>query len=509
MARPGRALPEVVRLARRHWLLTLLLAAGLTLRILVQIAYQPAILYIDSTKYLLGAYPGDDPPGYAMVLHPLVAIGNLGLVATLQHLLGLGMAVALYAVLLRRGAPRWLSALAAAPVLLDAYQLLLEQMIMPDLMFEVLVVAGLVALLWEPRPRPWLVAAAGIAFGASATARQIGEILILPALLYLAIAVGGWRRRLQLAAVLCLAFALPILFGSYKNYVSIHRFSLAPYASGSIYGRMAQAADCATLKVPPAQQLLCPTPQQKLLGPEGLDHAKGSPIKTYRNPTQVRAFWHAVVEQQPLNVAKGVAKDAVKLFALTRKGQPGDPPITRWQFQGNYPVHPPYVSLVNGSIVFGTYTPLGVEKTIGTGATFGTVHPSVNRPLASFLRAYQLNGGYTPGPLFALTALLGLAGSLAVFRRRAAQARRLAALACLLMFSAGAAVLLGSDLFEFSWRYQLPALITLPPAAVLAITVLLAKPRGTHQAATTGTPARPAQAPGPAEPGTTPRQLTP
>jgi hypothetical protein len=40
------------------------------------------------------------------------------------------------------------------------------------------------------------------------------------------------------------------------------------------------------------------------------------------------------------------------------------------------------------------------------------------------------------------------------------------------MFTSAAAVLLISDAFEFSWRYQLPALITLPPAAALALTAL-------------------------------------
>jgi MYXO-CTERM domain-containing protein len=36
----------------------------------------------------------------------------------------------------------------------------------------------------------------------------------------------------------------------------------------------------------------------------------------------------------------------------------------------------------------------------------------------------------------------------------------------------GAAVLLGSDVFQFSWRYQLPALVTLPPAGALGLTVI-------------------------------------
>ena len=106
--------------ARQHWVFTLLLALGLVLRILTQITYRPALLYTDSTKYLLGAYPGGDPPGYLVAIKPLVALFNLSAIAAIQHLLGLGMAVALYLELLRRGVPRWLPALATAPVLLDA-----------------------------------------------------------------------------------------------------------------------------------------------------------------------------------------------------------------------------------------------------------------------------------------------------------------------------------------------------------------------------------------------------
>jgi len=34
-------------------------------------------------------------------------------------------------------------------------------------------------------------------------------------------------------------------------------------------------------------------------------------------------------------------------------------------------------------------------------------------------------------------------------------------------------LLLASDAFEFSWRYQLPALITLPPAGALGIVAVI------------------------------------
>jgi hypothetical protein len=174
-------------------------------------------------------------------------------------------------------------------------------------------------------------------------------------------------------------------------------------------------------------------------------------------------------------VVASVARDVLKMFALGRVTDPGDVPLSRWQFQTHYPTYPPYVMISGGGFLFHTYNHYGVVVTIGTGASFAADHPAVVRPVAAFLRAYQLGGGYTPGPLFLLTILAGLAGSLAVLRRRAPAAQRDAALACLLFFATGVAVLLASDVFEFNWRYQLPALITLPPAAALAITVALTR----------------------------------
>ena len=55
--RPGAAAATALR---RHWLITALLLAGLVLRGLSMAAYQPALLYIDSLKYLFGAWPGND-----------------------------------------------------------------------------------------------------------------------------------------------------------------------------------------------------------------------------------------------------------------------------------------------------------------------------------------------------------------------------------------------------------------------------------------------------------------
>src|ERR1022692_4237253 len=409
---PGAAL-------RRHWLLAVLLTAGLVMRVLAQIAYRPALLYIDSIKYLFGAYPGNDPPGYLLVLRPLLAVGNL-------HLVGLAMAVALYLLMRRRGVPRWLAALATAPILLDAYQLQIEQTIMPDTLFEALIVTGLVLLLWQPKPTRWMIIGGGIALGASAPVAQIGEVFILPAVIYLLVAVPGWRAKLTQGIALCAAFALPILAVSFRDYVTIHRFSLAPYAQSTIYGRMAESADCQTLQIPSYERPLCPTRQQQALGPDGLDHASRSPIKAFRAPPGTRAykivsrFSHPVATQQPLRVLSAVSRDAVKLFATARATSPGDTSISRWQFQTFFPVYPPYVTFSGGRLRFGQTTPSGALKILGVGQSLGGGNPVVSKPVASFLRDYQLDGGYTPGPLFLLAAAAGLLGSLGMVRRRAA-----------------------------------------------------------------------------------------
>ena len=145
---------------RRHWLAAVLLAAGLVLRVLAQFAYRPVLFYIDTTRYLYNDAQGMDPVGYKGPLRVLLAVTNLNTIAAVQHLLGLAMAVAIYVLLLRRGAPRWLGALAMAPLLLDAYQIQIEQTVMPDTWFEALVVAGLAILLWRPAPG-WRAALAG------------------------------------------------------------------------------------------------------------------------------------------------------------------------------------------------------------------------------------------------------------------------------------------------------------------------------------------------------------
>jgi len=187
--------------------------------------------------------------------------------------------------------------------------------------------------------------------------------------------------------------------------------------------------------------------------------------------TMAANFSRRVFEQQPWRVASAIGKDAVKLFALQRVTSPGDTSVTRWQFQRTFPLYAPYITDEHGHLRFAQLNPAGKVKVIAKGRRYRS-QPTVSPGLAGFLRAYQLGGGYTPGPLFLVTLLAGLAGSIGVLRRRVSPGQRATATACVLTFLSAAAVLLASDLFEFSWRYQLPALVTLPPAGALGIMVV-------------------------------------
>jgi hypothetical protein len=486
-----------VGIVRRHWMFWLLLAGGLVLRGIAQIAYEPALLFIDSKKYIFGTdfnntiWGAFDPLGYSLlILRPVLMLGrSLAYAALAQHILGMAMAGALYALMVRRGVYRWLAALAVAPVLLDAYQLNAEQTIMPDVLFEALLVAGIVLLLWQPRPGLLLVILGGLALGASAPVRQVGEALIAPALIYVVVAAPGWRRKLLHGVAMTLYFALPVVaYMSYSALIMGYGFQLSNMGNAYLYGRTAHAADCATLKIPAVERPLCPGASVSAsLGVDGLVNAPASPRVQYQpvnaylgqivdtNPWQ-KALAYSVLKQQPLRVVGDIAGDSVKIFALTRNTEQGDTSISRWQFQFGYPYYPPGITRHGGNSASKIFAAAG-------GGGQARVHWKAN----TALRYYQLHGGYTPGPAFLLGLLAGIAGIFTYRRRRDCGP----ALACLLITGCAVAVLLGADLYEFSWRYQLPALVTLPVAGAFGVTALVrffqARRQGRRAAAEGGT----------------------
>src|SRR5262249_47325371 len=349
-AGPGRSRPAwVLAVLRRHWLFAVLLAAGLVLRVLVTVAYRPALIYVDTLKYLYGASPGSEPLGYRLILKVILAVGDLGTVAAIQHLLGLAIGVTLYVVLQRRGLSRWVAALTTAPVLLDAYELQMEQLIMPGVAFEALIVAGLAVLLWRPVVTVPFAAMAGVILAASATVMQLGQVLVVPAVIFLLAAGRGWRRSMTTSAALAAAFLGVILAYCGFSYVHDGHFWVAHRQS--LAGRMAVSADCATLKLSAPARAICPTPAQQAPGPDWLELAGQSPLSKnaiqagFKPGPAISDLNSAVLRQQPFRVAASIIRDSVRLFALTREPVLSVTPIGRWQFQTGYPTYPPWVNV--------------------------------------------------------------------------------------------------------------------------------------------------------------------
>jgi hypothetical protein len=521
MIRLLSGLPPVLR---RHWPAVVLVAAGVALRALSLAAYHPAILYTDTLKYLYGAWQGADPLGYTAILKVILAVGDLGTVAFVQHLAGVGVAIAIYVLVLRAGGSdraltRWLAVLAMAPMLLDAYEIQIEQTIMPDVWFAVLAIAGLAILVWRPVPSARMVAAAGLLLGASALIRQVGLAFFVPAVIFVHVACirraapdadgaaeaddaaaaarrrssNDWQRALRLSALLAAAFAVPVV--GYSAISAAGGGPLGLSAAGGIAGRVAASVDCATINLPAPERAMCPTPRQQAYGPDWLEHDHRSPFKSAPVPPgltradMIGIFNSAVEQQQPLRIITAIMRDSVRIFALTKNAVPGATPISRWRFQTRFPTYQPEIMLGARNMII-----LGVQRTATGPFRFRVLSPAyggaaqVNQPVAGLLRAYQLRGGYTPGPLLALFAAAGLAGSaIALRRRRPADpaeypgpdtapptTKRAAdpAQVSLLFFVAAVFVLEISDIFEFSWRYQLPALFLLPPAGALGLIAL-------------------------------------
>ena len=452
---------------RRHWLFALLFTMGLLLRVMAQVAYQPVILYFDSPRYLHNAFwlnpNGPDPLGYLVALRILLdAFHSLALLATFNHLLGLGVAALIYAVLLRRGVKPWMAALAAGPVLLDGLQLLIEQMVMSEPLFQFFVVLGIALLLWRRRPNPVFAAGAGVAFAAAGLTRYVGLSLVVVGLLFCLLAAGGrFVPRLVTAAALLAAFALPVIGYATDNYAVNGTFAVPRgRVSTGLYARVAASVNCAQLSLPAYERPLCPP--RGVVKPmggsliQGYALGKTSPLKTYRPPAgetvhQVTDnFVKRAVLQQPLPVARSVAGSLLRPFVSWRRDhRPGELPVARWQFQTKFPLY--FTGLA--SSVF--------RRWDGHG-------PVINRPLARLLRGYQLYLGYTPGLVLLACAILALVAGLGVGRARHSGQQ----LACLLWLGAGLVLLLAADLYQFSWRYQLPTLVTIPPAAALALSAL-------------------------------------
>ena len=457
LARRGRGL------VRRNWLFAVIAGIATALRVIVQLAYQPALIFPDSERYLQYAHNfivGQWIPdwlrtsGYSFLLIPAVLTHDLAAVAAVQHLLGLATAVLIYAVLVHFGARRWLAALATVPVLFDPLELDIEQYVLTDVVATFLVVAALVVLVWK-RDAIGKVAPvmAGLLLAAATIIREPDLVVMIPALLYLVVIIRPRRRLATRAALLLVAFLIPVLGYLVWFQVWFGTFNFITYNSQFVYGRIAQFADCTGMSLPWYERHLCPQQPPAERNPDFYMWAKQSPQVTLQ-PTAglskgqiISDFDLRIIEHQPLTYLKVVADDILYSFSPVRGAGPERYPTAYHQFQ--------------------TYFPTGK----GAGATVRTYTgsgPRVEPALADFLTGYGRDF-YVPGPLLAAGLALGVAGLAGIGRARRSGLRA----PCLLVTIAAIAVTESPFLTAtFDWRYELPQLSLIPIAAVLGVTAL-------------------------------------
>lgn len=448
------AAASVLALAGAHKLFTGLLAAGLVLRIVTFFAYRPALVYYDSTRYLdtmRDLAPGQvRPAGYPIFLWILPTGWELAVVPAVQHGLGLAIAVALYAVLIRLGVRRSWSAIATAPVLLDAYQLNIQQYILTEALFETLLVAGCVLILWRRPPGPAAAALAGFAIAGAALVRGNALVAIAPLFLALLLLRPPWRS----VAALVVAFAVPL--AAYAAwYQSEHGdYALSGYGGRFLYARVAPFADCNRFEVPAEERVLCPAgePGERPNVETFMWSRSRSPVYRVEPERRVElagSFARRTIRHQPFDYAEAVLSDFVYGFSPVKGQREGDLPVERWRFQ--------------------TYFPMFREPdTSEILRADGYERGQVARPLARFLRTYQ-RVGHTPGPLLALALLLGAAAAVGIGRARGSGVRT----AAFAFTGVALAIAISSvAVSQFSWRYQLPLLVLAPPAGAIGATAL-------------------------------------
>lgn len=476
----------------RHPVFSVALVASVVPRLIAMLGYQPAILFrMDSFDYLWGAlHPSPNvinPSGYSLFLWLLLPLHSLVLVAAVQHLMGLVAAVMIYALLRRYGLPGWGATLAAAPVLFDPAQLLLEQLVMADVLAMVLTVAAFAVLLLRERPSWGRLAAAGVLMGLSTIVRPTALPLLVLIPLYLLVRRAGWRR----AALALAAGVLPVV--AYLGWFDAAHGSFNMTNSNGLFlwTRTMSFANCAVIKPPPDLRALCPEVQPK--GLNIADPVKRPPPRDYLwdrrtwqwQPTvrqfvpDTRAFTRAnnsralrfglrAISAQPLAYAHVIAHETSVPFRQVTNS---------WRFPVSISHSVWY--LPRGSLGYANAAVRGYTRTsVPVGQVLhGKYAMNLKQPYVALINDYQ-RVIFLPGPLFGLILAAGLAGLLIPGRRHWA--------AALLWVSAVVVMVLPTAEHEYTYRYLVPAV----PLACLAAAFAFCKPRPVAEPA----------GPGPAEP---------
>ena len=462
---------------RRNRVFLVAMALAVAVRTVVMLAYSPGFIHSDARSTYLPLM--DDltpnqsrPVGYGvLIIRPASWFTHdVTLVVGVQHLLGLASGVLIYALLRRWGVRPWVATLAAAPLLFDAMQLVLEHTALSDTLFDFLVVAGIASLAWKSDLDSRYVFAGGLFLGASVTVRTVAEPLILAAVIFCLWMARRWGKRLIASALVVAGFAIPVLAYATWYHQEHGVFALSEFTGKTLYLRSTSFVECPELDIPEYLRVLCPT----------------DPVGQRYDPT-----WYVFSSKgnlQDLELPDGVTEDeALRTFAKEAlRAQPLDYLHTVWRdFMLNFKVE--RIDYDEYSTAWKwTFITFDEEEVRNLDAPLYPGHGGMlqaNQPWSNILVQYE-RYAYLAGPLLLGCLVLGVVGVVAPSR---SDRRGLRAVTFLVVASGTGMLLTPAVTAEFVWRYQLPAIALLPAGAALAYTSL----RGAGDQRTTGEPCEP------------------
>jgi hypothetical protein len=441
-------------LISRHRPFTVVLTLGVLLRVVALLGYRPAMWFNDSYDYLHAAmrpYPHPiRPGGYSFFLMIMQPFHSFALVVTVQHAMGVAMAVMIYVLLRQRfGLPGWGAALAPAPVLLDAYQIQLEHVILSDVPFTFLVFSAVTLLLWRARPSWKLGAAIGLILGIAILTRSVGLPVLFAFIVFMLLRRMRWR---VIAATLVLA-TLPMV-GYMGWFHSVHgKFAMTDSSGIFLYARVYKFADCDKINPPVEEMPLCVLDRHRLpFSQDGIWNRRSPLLRneperfTPRQNELAGDFSQRAILAQPGDYLQVVAGDFFRVFKWNRTVFPDYATYEQYEFRTTIAAVPDWR--------------MSSDLTAAQEATQyeqGHARTQIAEPFGAVMRGYQ-DYVYLRGTLLGVILLIGLAGLAALWRR-------LGGAALLPWMTAVGLLLAPAATAEFDYRYILP---TVPLACLAA-----------------------------------------
>ncbi|MFI6710269.1 hypothetical protein ACIBF7_27795 [Nonomuraea sp. NPDC050478] len=454
-ARVRGVVDERAGFGRHGWFLAVL-AIGAALRVVTMLGYRPALWFPDSYTYVVTVLrPRPDlvrPAGYSMFMKLLEPLHSFGAVTAAQHLLGLATGVLVYWAAARH-TRRWIATLAAAPVLVEPYQIELEHLLVSDTLFMFLVVAA-VALALAGRPKAVTI---GLLLAAASLTRTVGQPLIVVLVAWFLL-----RRQIRPAWIMLVAAVVPILAYGGWFYATYQRVGVIGANGVFLYARTMSFADCAEMNPPPDLRVLCdPRPADQRPPSQEYIWARDAPIValpgiTFTKETDDLAMRFALlaIRTQPLDYAGSVLAELGRSFVWGRPVYPDQEIYGYYQFPETPPGPP------------GRY-PAQVGTEFAKRYEQGPIGTSIVEPYAGWMRAYQ-DVARIPGTVLLVVLLVPPAAvAWRAFRygRGPGSPRAL----WLLPWSVAVVLLITpAAVAEFDYRYVLPAVPLACLAAALA-----------------------------------------